>query len=142
MSGANGGGVTWHAPVVTTEGMLTNPGDRDYTLINIPSELLGGKYVGSPTWPSGSSWTWTILVNAPTKLYVWIQDSYDAGISSTPDGWTREAADRPDRSDNSNGKLYSKWVTDSVQLSASGLLVGGAFKEPCSPGNVCACTHV
>lgn len=126
--------------------MLANPGDRDYKLINIPQFLIGGKYVGSKagnanvagrSWPGqkeSGPWTWTIEVNNPTTLYIWIQDSHQAGITSQPIGWTLVDDDKPDRSDGGgqNGRLYSKEVDDVVELEATGLLVGGAFTEPCS----------
>eukprot|EP00494_Astrolonche_serrata_P024086 UN24344 len=44
VSNASGGGTSWNSPVMTEQGMLTNPGDRSYTMVNIPTELLGGKY--------------------------------------------------------------------------------------------------
>ena len=133
---ATGGGVTWLSPVVTTQGMLTNPGTRDYRFAYIPSELIGGKYVGSPAFPHGSGWVWTITVDAPAKVYIWIQDSHTAGIDSAPAGWTTADAASPSRSDNQNGKLYSKWVSSSTSLSSlSSTLVGGAFTKPCSSGN-------
>jgi len=131
---ATGGGVDWNSPTVIEEGMLTNPGDRSYTLVNIPLNLLGGKYVGSRTWPDGDAYQWVINVDKPTTVYIWVLDAHNGGIASAPHGWTLEYDDRPYRG-NRPGKLYSKYVTDSVALDVSGLLAAGALTAP--PSSSC-----
>ena len=83
------------------EGILVNPGQRDYKLQNVPSVLIGGRYSGTKTWPSAG--TWTISYDAPVTLYVWVmKQHYNAGVDAalSGDGWEQVDAGDFKRSDN------------------------------------------
>jgi len=119
---AVGGGVDWNAPVEMVEGVLTNPGDRTYTLVNVPSYLIGGQYVGSRTFPHGS-FTWSISYNPPVSLFIWVMDIYLAGADNVlqGDGWSVEDAPGFQRSDGDSLSVWSKSFYDGTSVSVNGL---------------------
>lgn len=83
--------IEWNPPKHLSEGVYTNPGDRDFTFEAVPDFMAGGSYIGTRTWPKAG--TWTIEYTAPTLLFVWVdKGQYNAGVDGAleADGWTRE----------------------------------------------------
>lgn len=114
--------MDWNAPVEMVEGVLTNPGDNRYTLVNVPSYLIGGQYVGSRAWPQGS-FTWSISYNPPVSLFIWVMDIYLAGADNVlqGDGWSVEDAPGFRRSDGYSLSVWSKSFYDGTSVSVNGL---------------------
>ena len=114
--------MDWNAPVEMVEGVLTNPGDRTYTLVNVPSYLIGGQYVGSRTFPQGG-FTWSISYNPPVSLFIWVMDIYLAGADNVlqGDGWSVEDAPGFQRSDGHSLSVWSKSFYDGTSVSVNGL---------------------
>ena len=78
VTGCSGLGVAWNPPRGMAEGILIYT-DKDYTFRNVPACLTSGTYIGSHCWPKAG--TWTIEYEAPTMLYVWVQQgAYNAGV--------------------------------------------------------------
>eukprot|EP00438_Fugacium_kawagutii_P027793 Skav212049 [mRNA] locus=scaffold408:13094:13966:+ [translate_table: standard] len=146
--GCSGLDVAWNDPQTVTEGILVNPGDRDYTLQNIPQMLLGGTYWGTKPWPSAG--TWTVEYTAPVKLYVWVMKKgtkYNAGVDEVlgADGWVAEDTSAPllplqrecdaaffQRSDGPPLSVWSRSFQDgsSYEIQTNDLMVGGVIAFP------------
>merc|ERR1711920_673708 len=145
MGGASGGGVSWNSPVKMAEGIETNPGDRDYTLVDVPDYLIGGDYVGSRPWPKANSWSWTVTYTPPVNLYVWAASGENnAGVDAALklDGWSSAPAPGFHRSDGkkvlNDLNVWNKNFTDGSSVpiqNLSGLLVGGAVSICPSDGH-------
>ncbi|CAK9011218.1 Calpain-15 (Small optic lobes homolog) [Durusdinium trenchii] len=131
--------IEWNAPQTMTEGTLTNPGDRDYVFENVPACLAGGVYIGSRVWPQAG--VWTIEYEAPTMLYVWIQNGkYDAGVSEflTADGWVHQEAGnflRRQSEGINHLALFARHFAagTSYSITTNSLMVGGVVSQ-CSEG--------
>jgi hypothetical protein len=111
-----GGGVEWHPPTVMADDEPANPGHTEFTLVNVPTKLIGGRYVGSKGIPSGTDYALTITYEPPVKLNIWVWADpgnaphheiatnnldYNGGLNAVmfEHGWSSEPA-------NSNGPFH------------------------------------
>lgn len=154
VTGASGGGVDWHPPVLLNDQTLVNPGDNQFRLLNVPPYLIGGHYIGSrappPSGNGSASWALTIKYEPPVKLYIWVWDDteprsntlpYNAGLDEAvlALGWQSEPAPAFRRSDDASHKLevWSKVLTsgtETVVQPLNGALVAGVVStEPAAP---------
>ncbi|CAJ1328158.1 unnamed protein product [Effrenium voratum] len=134
VTGSSGMGIGWNSPATVKEGVLSQPGQRAYTLQNVPAELIGGTYVGHKTWPSKSGGTWTISYTAPVTLYVWvIKEKHNAGIDAmlSNDGWAPVAAPGFQRSDGWALHVWKRhFATGSTYLiKTKELMIGGVISK-------------
>eukprot|EP00439_Symbiodinium_sp_Y106_P057072 s365_g8.t1 len=134
ITGSSGLGIGWNAITTMKEGILVNPGQRDYKLQNVPSVLIGGKYSGTKTWPSAG--TWTISYDAPVTLYVWVmKHHYNAGVDAalSGDGWEQVDAGDFKRSDNHVLNVWKRSFSSGsqYQIKTTGLMVGGVVSNGC-----------
>ncbi|CAJ1446644.1 unnamed protein product [Effrenium voratum] len=134
VTGSSGMGIPWNSPATVKEGVLSQPGQRAYTLQNVPAELIGGTYVGHKTWPSNSGGTWTISYTAPVTLYVWVvKEKHNAGIDAmlSNDGWAPVAAPGFQRSDGWALHVWKRhFATGSTYLiKTTELMVGGVISK-------------
>ncbi|CAE7422187.1 unnamed protein product [Symbiodinium natans] len=134
VTGSSGLGIGWNAAATMAEGLLANPGERDYKLQNVPSDLIGGTYFGTKTWPSAG--TWKIEYTAPVTLYVWVmKNSYNAGVDAAlgGDGWEQVHAPNFKRSDNHALNVWKRFFADgsSYDIQTTALMVGGVVSNGC-----------
>ncbi|CAE7375480.1 unnamed protein product, partial [Symbiodinium pilosum] len=127
-------GIGWNPVAVVSEGILVNPGQRDYRLQNVPAVLIGGKYLGTKTWPSAG--TWTITYRAPVTLYIWVmKNHYNAGVDSalSSDGWEQVPSPGFKRSDNHELNVWKRSFATgtSYNVRTNNLMVGGVVSKGC-----------
>ena len=131
----SGLGTVWHDPVVVTaSGTLTNPGDRNYTLDNLPHYMIGLMYTGSAASPWPTAGVWTIEFVPPVKLYVWAAPTTDGALidALSSELWVQESAKNFER-DSVPLEVWSRsFLTETsytVAVTGGGNIVCGVISQ-------------